>query len=78
MPADGRGSRAYFEVVAGPAADLAMEPKATTLRAALDALDEPRAVMIGDRSHDIARARQRAPGNRRPLGDRRRGRAGRC
>jgi phosphoglycolate phosphatase len=51
------GLRRYFEVVAGPAADLTMEPKATTVRAALDALGDPRAVMIGDRSHDIAGAR---------------------
>jgi phosphoglycolate phosphatase len=51
------GLRARFEVVAGPALDVDMQPKATTVRAALDALGDPPAVMIGDRSHDVAGAR---------------------
>ena len=50
------GLRRHFAFVAGPELDAYMEPKATTVRTALDATGEP-AVMVGDRSHDIAGAR---------------------
>jgi phosphoglycolate phosphatase len=53
---DALGLSRYFACVAGPELDERMEPKATTVRTALDAVGEP-AVMVGDRSHDIEGAR---------------------
>jgi phosphoglycolate phosphatase len=53
---DALGLSRYFAFVAGPELDAHMEPKATTVRTALDAVGEP-AVMVGDRSHDIEGAR---------------------
>jgi phosphoglycolate phosphatase len=54
------GLRERFAAVHGPAADHAVEPKATTLARALDALgvaDARSTAMIGDRSHDIVAGR---------------------
>jgi phosphoglycolate phosphatase len=53
---DALGLTGFFAFVAGPDLDERMEPKATTVRTALDAVGEP-AVMVGDRSHDIVGAR---------------------
>ncbi len=51
------GLRPFFTAVAGPDLSAHGEDKATTIAAALRMLDYPqRAVMIGDRSHDIAGA----------------------
>jgi phosphoglycolate phosphatase len=46
----------HFAYVAGPELDAHMEPKAVTVRAALARVGGP-AVMVGDRSHDVAGAR---------------------
>lgn len=50
------GLRERFDVVAGPGLDVHVEDKATTIRAALDALGTLDAVMVGDRSFDIVGA----------------------
>jgi phosphoglycolate phosphatase len=50
------GLAAHFAAICGPALDSHMEPKAVTVRAALERVGEP-AVMIGDRSHDVVGAR---------------------
>jgi phosphoglycolate phosphatase len=49
--------RERFDVVAGPDLGAQAEDKATTIRAALDALGAERGVMIGDRSFDVVGAR---------------------
>jgi phosphoglycolate phosphatase len=46
----------HFAYIAGPELDAHMEPKAATVRAALERVGEP-AAMIGDRSHDVIGAR---------------------
>ena len=46
----------HFAHIAGPELDAHMEPKAATVRTALDHVGEP-AAMIGDRSHDVVGAR---------------------
>ncbi|MBS1888663.1 MAG: HAD hydrolase-like protein [Actinobacteria bacterium] len=52
------GLRPFFAAVAGPDLDAHREGKATTIAAALALLDHPdRAVMVGDRSFDVAGAR---------------------
>jgi phosphoglycolate phosphatase len=52
------GLRKHFQAVAGPGLSAHAEDKATTIGAALHALGGPdRAVMVGDRSFDIAGAR---------------------
>lgn len=50
------GLRASFDCVAGPALNAHQEDKAATIRSALSALNTTDAVMIGDRSFDIAGA----------------------
>ena len=50
------GLRERFAVVAGPGLDVHVEDKATTIRAALDALGTPHAVMVGDRCFDVVGA----------------------
>jgi phosphoglycolate phosphatase len=50
------GLRASFDCVAGPSLDAHHEDKATTVRSAISALGTPHAVMVGDRSFDIAGA----------------------
>jgi phosphoglycolate phosphatase len=50
------GLREHFDFVAGPGIDVHVEDKATTIRAALDALDAEPAVMVGDRSFDVVGA----------------------
>lgn len=46
--------RSFFDVVCGPAAGVTDEPKRVTLGRALEQLGHPkRAVMIGDRMHDV-------------------------
>lgn len=46
--------RSFFDVVCGPAAGVTDEPKRVTLGRALEELGNPkRAVMIGDRLHDV-------------------------
>jgi phosphoglycolate phosphatase len=50
------GLRDRFDLVAGPGLDVHVEDKATTIRAALDALGTPGAVMVGDRSFDVVGA----------------------
>jgi phosphoglycolate phosphatase len=50
------GLRERFDFVAGPGIDVHVEDKATTIRAALDALDAEPAVMVGDRSFDVVGA----------------------
>ena len=46
----------HFAYIAGPELDAHMEPKAATVRTALERVGEP-AAMIGDRSHDVVGAR---------------------
>jgi phosphoglycolate phosphatase len=51
------GLRPFFTVVAGPDLSVQGESKASTIAAALETLGHPkRAVMVGDRSHDIVGA----------------------
>jgi phosphoglycolate phosphatase len=50
------GLRERLDFVAGPGIDVHVEDKATTIRAALDALDAEPAVMVGDRSFDVVGA----------------------
>jgi phosphoglycolate phosphatase len=50
------GLRERFDVIAGPGLDVHVEDKATTVRAALEALGAPHAVMVGDRSFDVVGA----------------------
>jgi phosphoglycolate phosphatase len=50
------GLERHFAYVAAPELDADMEPKAVTVRDALARVGEP-AVMVGDRSHDVAGAR---------------------
>jgi phosphoglycolate phosphatase len=50
------GLREPFDVVAGPGLDVHAEDKATTIRAALRALDAERGLMVGDRSFDVVGA----------------------
>jgi phosphoglycolate phosphatase len=51
------GLRPFFTVVAGPDLSTHGESKASTIAASLEMLGHPkRAVMVGDRSHDIAGA----------------------
>lgn len=57
---DHLGLTAWFVAVHAPRADHQVEAKAVTLQRALDGLaggDAARAVMIGDRSHDVAAGR---------------------
>jgi phosphoglycolate phosphatase len=51
------GLSRYFAWIAGPEMDAMMEPKAVTVRDALEHVGGPPAVMIGDRIHDIEGAR---------------------
>jgi phosphoglycolate phosphatase len=51
------GLSRYFAWIAGPEMDAKMEPKAVTVRDALEHVGGPPAVMIGDRIHDIEGAR---------------------
>jgi phosphoglycolate phosphatase len=51
------GLRERFEVVAGPGLDILADDKATTIRAALEALGGDRGAMVGDRSFDVVGAR---------------------
>jgi phosphoglycolate phosphatase len=53
------GLSRHFEYIAGPSFDAQLEPKAETVRVALEHVDRP-AVMIGDRIHDIEGARANA------------------
>jgi phosphoglycolate phosphatase len=54
------GLRPFFTAVAGPDLSVKGESKADTIAAALAMLgNPPRAVMVGDRSHDIAGAQAR-------------------
>jgi phosphoglycolate phosphatase len=54
---DALGLSGFFEVVRGPAEGRETVPKADTVAEVLEALGHPqRAVMIGDRSHDVAGA----------------------
>jgi phosphoglycolate phosphatase len=46
----------HFEVIAAPVVDELAEPKAETLARALEALGNPRAVMVGDRVFDVEAA----------------------
>ncbi|HSD79433.1 MAG TPA: HAD hydrolase-like protein, partial [Solirubrobacteraceae bacterium] len=50
------GLRALFDAVAAPAGDALAEDKAATIGAALAALGTGDAVMVGDRSFDVAGA----------------------
>ena len=54
---DAVGLSAHFEWIAAPELDAYMEPKAQTVRAALEWVGGPPAVMVGDRSHDVEGAR---------------------
>ena len=54
------GLRDFFTVVAAPELNAHSEGKSVTIGAALAALDPERAVMVGDRSFDIAGAHARA------------------
>jgi phosphoglycolate phosphatase len=51
------GLSRHFAWIAGPEMDAMMEPKAVTVRDALEHVGGPPAVMIGDRIHDIEGAR---------------------
>ncbi len=52
------GLRPFFTAVAGPDLSVQGESKSNTIAAALEMLGQPRrAVMVGDRSHDIVGAR---------------------
>ncbi|MCW3047868.1 MAG: family hydrolase [Solirubrobacterales bacterium] len=51
--------RDFFDLVAGPSLSAHSEDKAATIGAALNMLDPDRAVMVGDRSFDIAGAHAR-------------------
>jgi phosphoglycolate phosphatase len=51
--------RDFFDLVAGPSLSAPSEDKAATIGAALSRLDPDRAVMVGDRSYDIAGAHAR-------------------
>jgi phosphoglycolate phosphatase len=53
---DALSLRAFFDVVTGPDLTAVSENKSTTIAAALRALAPDRAVMVGDRSFDIAGA----------------------
>jgi phosphoglycolate phosphatase len=53
---EGLALRTFFDVVAGPDLTAINEDKSTTIGAALGALASDRAVMVGDRSFDIAGA----------------------
>jgi phosphoglycolate phosphatase len=53
------GLSRHFDYIAGPTFDAQLEPKAETIRVALEHVDRP-AVMIGDRVHDIEGARANA------------------
>jgi phosphoglycolate phosphatase len=55
---DALGLRGYFEVVAGPELDLAIQTKSETVGNALAALGATRGTMIGDRSFDMVAARE--------------------
>jgi phosphoglycolate phosphatase len=55
------GLRPFFAAVAGPDLSVQGESKASTIATALRMLGDPmRAVMVGDRSHDIVGARSRS------------------
>ena len=54
---DALGLRPFFEVVAGPALDLAVQSKTETVGNALAALGATRGAMVGDRSFDMIAAR---------------------
>ncbi len=51
------GLSRHFAWIAGPEVDAHMEPKAVTVRDALEKVGGPPAVMVGDRVHDIEGAR---------------------
>jgi phosphoglycolate phosphatase len=53
---DALGLRSFFELCAGPELDASAEEKAVTIAGALERLDCPRALMVGDRALDIVGA----------------------
>jgi phosphoglycolate phosphatase len=55
---DAVGLSTFFEWCAGPELDASAEEKAVTIAGALERLDHPRAVMVGDRALDVVGARR--------------------
>jgi phosphoglycolate phosphatase len=53
---DALGLSSFFELCAGPEVDASAEDKAVTIAGALERLDHPRALMVGDRGLDVVGA----------------------